>query len=858
MERLCDEVIQLVLNEISNPTSFSLVSKRFYEFTQDPYVRASYFLARYGRIQALYWALGRGKLMNERVINVMLSSGAHLSRYLAQSAIHHYFRTQVPFIKTPWVRTIPLPVFTHFMTVAARMYGDIPVGKGDDDGSLFAALLKQSRFPTESRSGKWEALKEVLEKYKFIPFCHKDPMMAQFPLVLAIEPRLLPYARANGFTMDRKYRNFVFRKMFEKSAVASEGRVEDIVRNVRELSRLDPDMFLSRTVAAEICMEAKTNEPAYMALKRLDKEGVLKFELRTVVEDLTKLFVNTRSISASTTTTVLRELHGDFPSQDRTVRLVLLLTVFINEPLPVAPTQSTLNVYTTKCKEVIESLGLNPVTRQDIFDVLVNKFVPDRFGGVLEFARVALNISRKDIMTLVQDVALACLEIGCKGKMVKRLVEAYEYLHDVIAAHVLRKHRLSLEDLPSSEDEKACRHFGAVLCRNFSIARLPGDPAEAAANIGELADALNGAPPEVPTEGEENSDSDDDEETIGAAPDEDGEDLGHIGQDTLTTMIRKDEMAPTRRRRFYEMYTSFHDSVGKLPYPADYIQVGRWVRQHYGCRSAPTAVFMLHAVLNENTSVMQPYVYTEPLDAPNRVPITLKHFRMLARLGRMPNVVLWDDVESGAEFYFSEEDYLSPEELTGAVPTTKRLRNHKYKVKTECLVRAEASLEPTIAPPIAVPPVEPSSSKPRATRKRPLRSTAMKKSYAIPDSDDEAIAVDGKVDEIAKKRRIEENIQRWIKHLTLLLKEEQKKYNEKKKRELAAAEPGTKVRVPKSDFLKSLSSRLPQLRKAAIQKRQALYGADVPDEDYSEGEEDEYQYRATRAKRRRIDAPERE
>ena len=28
--------------------------------------------------------------------------------------------------------------------------------------------------------------------------------MVQFPLVLAVEPRLLPYARANGFVMDRK------------------------------------------------------------------------------------------------------------------------------------------------------------------------------------------------------------------------------------------------------------------------------------------------------------------------------------------------------------------------------------------------------------------------------------------------------------------------------------------------------------------------------------------------------------------------------------------------------------------------------------------------------------------------------
>lgn len=42
-------------------------------------------------------------------------------------------------------------------------------------------------------------------------------------------------------------------------------------------------MFLSRTVAAEICMEAKVNEQGYNALKRLDKEGFLRFELSYVI-----------------------------------------------------------------------------------------------------------------------------------------------------------------------------------------------------------------------------------------------------------------------------------------------------------------------------------------------------------------------------------------------------------------------------------------------------------------------------------------------------------------------------------------------------------------------------------------------
>lgn len=38
-------------------------------------------------------------------------------------------------------------------------------------------------------------------------------------------------------------------------------------------------MFVTRTVAAEVCMEAHLNDTSYEALKILDKEGVLKFSL---------------------------------------------------------------------------------------------------------------------------------------------------------------------------------------------------------------------------------------------------------------------------------------------------------------------------------------------------------------------------------------------------------------------------------------------------------------------------------------------------------------------------------------------------------------------------------------------------
>lgn len=97
-------------------------------------------------------------------------------------------------------------------------------------------------------------------------------------------------------------------------------------------------------------------------------------------------------------------------------------------------------------------------------------------------------------------------------------------------------------------------------------------------------------------------------------------------------MIRKDEMMPTRRRRYHELYTNYHDSIGKLPYPAgaptsrswplitaganeidglpsflvflaDYTQVGTWIQSHFGHLSAAAAVVRIHAVINQNYNV---------------------------------------------------------------------------------------------------------------------------------------------------------------------------------------------------------------------------------------------------------------
>lgn len=122
-------------------------------------------------------------------------------------------------------------------------------------------------------------------------------------------------------------------------------------------------------------------------------------------------------------------------------------------------------------------------------------------------------------------------------------------------------------------------------------------------------------------------------------------------------MIRKDE---TRgRRRFYDFHTTYNDTAGKLTYPPDYTPMGKFIRNLYGVRSGVSAVFMLHAVANGNpmvccwnfspsdiywlfiyvtlTQTVQGHAgFAENLSLETRIPVTLKHFKILARLGRAP------------------------------------------------------------------------------------------------------------------------------------------------------------------------------------------------------------------------------
>lgn len=193
-----------------------------------------------------------------------------------------------------------------------------------------------------------------------------------------------------------------------------------------------------------------------------------------------QLFLNTRSVTTAHTASVLRVLYKDYRSEDPTVRLVMLLTIFLSDPTPVPPqiwhtveSSPAIARFVDACSDEIEELELGPLTRKDIVDILLSKFVPERFGGILAYARSALDLDAEATKSVITEVALGCLEIGCKGKMLAKLVDAYGYLSDVLVVRIVKNYRVQVEDLPPAEDEKACREYSAPLCADLMKRGVP-------------------------------------------------------------------------------------------------------------------------------------------------------------------------------------------------------------------------------------------------------------------------------------------------------------------------------------------------------------------------------------------------
>ncbi len=103
----------------------------------------------------------------------------------------------------------------------------------------------------------------------------------------------------------------------------------------------------------------------------------------------------------------------------------MLIVVFISA--------DDLHVSLTALRAKLEGLGLMPITRRDIFNILVNPFV-EKFTSLVSFASEEIGIkedgskgmTESAVEELATAVAVKCFEISCKVNLVS-IISVFTY-----------------------------------------------------------------------------------------------------------------------------------------------------------------------------------------------------------------------------------------------------------------------------------------------------------------------------------------------------------------------------------------------------------------------------------------------
>src|SRR5688572_30508885 len=132
MQSLYNELKIEIFKYIETPMSLALTNHEWNTVSQDPYVRASWLIHKYGRARAFFHAVRLGKsFLTSQVIRSLLLQNAIVSRYFMQRLLMNYGTYDEQLIKikasynakpgdvkkvlrklsTPRWGNLPLPIF---------------------------------------------------------------------------------------------------------------------------------------------------------------------------------------------------------------------------------------------------------------------------------------------------------------------------------------------------------------------------------------------------------------------------------------------------------------------------------------------------------------------------------------------------------------------------------------------------------------------------------------------------------------------------------------------------------------------------------------------------------------------------
>lgn len=155
----------------------SRTSQRFTAISKETFVRARWFLARYPLYEVIFRAIARHKLFDVRLLEVLLNSGAPLSRHLVQML--HVVRAPAELTRrrqsTRWAVHLEHAAYMAVLEKGKQLYGENMVFTGsalDDyvfDLALHASLQHSLRGGKEPDAGVPSRVVEALSSFRYMP-----------------------------------------------------------------------------------------------------------------------------------------------------------------------------------------------------------------------------------------------------------------------------------------------------------------------------------------------------------------------------------------------------------------------------------------------------------------------------------------------------------------------------------------------------------------------------------------------------------------------------------------------------------------------------------------------------------------
>ncbi|KAJ3055194.1 hypothetical protein HK097_011270 [Rhizophlyctis rosea] len=164
--------------DTTSPQKFALTSRSFFAISSDPHARGLYFMQKYGKQLALYYAFRYHRTaLTPEVGKLMMRRGAWLPRFLVQlvdkevSSLYEFYLFGGVGIEEyhrqeRGKRSVPVPLFVFFINEGYRIYGHTADFK-EDDVARFERLLYGSATP--SNTPTVESIRELLTAFQFVP-----------------------------------------------------------------------------------------------------------------------------------------------------------------------------------------------------------------------------------------------------------------------------------------------------------------------------------------------------------------------------------------------------------------------------------------------------------------------------------------------------------------------------------------------------------------------------------------------------------------------------------------------------------------------------------------------------------------